>query len=181
MRDNEQQPPKEPYLPPSQPYPSWSYDEEPQPAPPPARPPSGKLPTGNLPNSAYPGPNGVYPNPNGPYPNPNNAHPGPNNTYPNPNSIYPNPNNVYPNPNSTYPSPSPNFNNTAPPHPKGPSGPLYPQENSPVSQYPAEAYYPDLTMDMGNSLGYSQGLQAHGISMPQPTQGIARLRQERRR
>ncbi len=85
--------------------------------------------------------------------NPNNPN--------NPNSLYAN------NPNSLYP-----YNNIE-------SGPLAHQENNPVSQFPADAYYPDLTMDMGNSLGYSQGIQHHAMSMPQPTQSIPRLRQER--
>ena len=43
----------------------------------------------------------------------------------------------------------------------------------------ADSYYPDLTMDMGSSLGYSQSIQHHSISMPQPTESLPRLRRER--
>jgi putative peptidoglycan lipid II flippase len=65
-------------------------------------------------------------------------------------------------------------------HPHNPSQPLPDQRNNIVSQQlPAETYYPDLTMDMGNSLGYSQSIQHHSISLPQPTQSMPRLRQER--
>jgi putative peptidoglycan lipid II flippase len=44
---------------------------------------------------------------------------------------------------------------------------------------PAEPYYPDLTMDLGSSLGYGQSMEYHSISMPQPTQSMSRLRQSR--
>lgn len=52
-------------------------------------------------------------------------------------------------------------------------------KNNPVPQSAADPYYPDLTMDMSSSLGYSQSIQYHSISMPQPTQSFSRLRQER--
>jgi len=52
--------------------------------------------------------------------------------------------------------------------------------NNPLSQVGDDTYYPDLTMDMGSSLGYSQSIQHHAISMPQPTQSsMPRLRQSR--
>lgn len=63
--------------------------------------------------------------------------------------------------------------------PYNPSQPLPDQRNNIVSQQLPETYYPDLTMDMGNSLGYSQSIQHHSISLPQPTQSMPRLRQER--
>lgn len=44
---------------------------------------------------------------------------------------------------------------------------------------PDETYYPDLTMDMGGSLGYSQSIQYHSISIPQPSQPMPQLRQAR--
>ncbi len=66
-----------------------------------------------------------------------------------------------------------------PPNPHNPysmpSGPLA----NPISQFSAEPYYPDLTMDMGSSLGYGQSIDYHSISMPQPTQSMPRLRQSR--
>ncbi|MDQ2888564.1 MAG: murein biosynthesis integral membrane protein MurJ [Chloroflexota bacterium] len=55
-----------------------------------------------------------------------------------------------------------------PPH--FPQGPQPPQ---------ADSYYPDLTMDMGSSLGYGQSIQHHSISMPQPTESLPRMRRER--
>ncbi|HEX7735680.1 MAG TPA: murein biosynthesis integral membrane protein MurJ [Ktedonobacteraceae bacterium] len=63
--------------------------------------------------------------------------------------------------------------------PQHPSGHLPNQVNAPLSQYPDDAYYPDLTMDMGSSLGYSQSIQYHSISIPQPSQPMPRLRQAR--
>src|SRR5581483_4633174 len=69
-----------------------------------------------------------------------------------------------PNPNSPYNTPSGNLGN-----------PAY----SPISQFSAEPYYPDLTMDIGSSLGYGQSMEYHSISMPQPTQTTPRLRQSR--
>jgi putative peptidoglycan lipid II flippase len=73
-----------------------------------------------------------------------------------------------------------------PPNPNNPNLPHNPssdylldQMNNPASQLPDDYYYPDLTMDMGSSLGYSQSIQYHAISMPQPTQGMPRLQQER--
>lgn len=58
---------------------------------------------------------------------------------------------------------------------------LQEQEHNPAVQALAPSYYPDLTMDMGNSLGYSQSIQHHSISMPQPTQSLLQLRRERQR
>lgn len=72
-----------------------------------------------------------------------------------------------------YPPPNPNNPYSMP------SGPLVNPGYNPISQFSAEPYYPDLTMDMGSSLGYSQGMEYHSISMPQPTQSIPRLRQSR--
>ncbi len=66
-----------------------------------------------------------------------------------------------------------------PQRPYNPSQPLPDPRNHIVSQQLPETYYPDLTMDMGNSLGYSQSIQHHSISLPQPTQSMPRLRQER--
>lgn len=64
-------------------------------------------------------------------------------------------------------------------HPNNPhisqSGHLGDPAYNPASQFSADPYYPDLTMDMGSSLGYSQSIQYHSISMPQPTQSIPRL------
>jgi len=68
------------------------------------------------------------------------------------------------------------------PHPPYPSASANAPFNTPHSaniQPTADPYYPDLTMDMGSSLGYSQSIQYHAISMPQPTQSLPRLRQER--
>ena len=55
--------------------------------------------------------------------------------------------------------------------------PLSPPNQSPGpgAEVSEDAYFPDLTMDMGSSLGYSQSLQYHAISMPQPTQAMLRL------
>jgi putative peptidoglycan lipid II flippase len=60
-----------------------------------------------------------------------------------------------------------------------PSQPLFDQTNQPISQPLADSYNADLTMDMGNSLGYSQSIQHHSMSLAQPTHSIPRLRQER--
>jgi putative peptidoglycan lipid II flippase len=51
--------------------------------------------------------------------------------------------------------------------------------NSGVRMLDDDTYYPDLTMDMGSSLGYGQSIQHHAISMPQPTQSMPRLPQSR--
>lgn len=85
-------------------------------------------------------------------------------------------------PPSGYPLPGPGnpYNQVAP----QPPGPSYPQ-NFPSGHFfddievPDDTYYPDLTMDMGGSLGYSQSIQHHAISMPQPTQALPQLRQTR--
>jgi putative peptidoglycan lipid II flippase len=69
--------------------------------------------------------------------------------------------------------------NTSNNAPDASSGPLFDSAYNPASQIPPDAYYPDLTMDMGTSLGYSQSLQHRAGSMPQPTQSLPRLRQER--
>lgn len=47
------------------------------------------------------------------------------------------------------------------------------------AQFSDTSYDPDLTMDMGRSLGYSQSIQYHAISMPQPTQSMPKLHQTR--
>lgn len=83
-----------------------------------------------------------------------------------------------------YPTPGPN----GPYNQAGYPGPNYPQNapagfdpfnNSQVSHTPDDTYYPDLTMDMGSSLGYSQSIQFHAISVPQPTQSIQKVQQSR--
>jgi putative peptidoglycan lipid II flippase len=76
-------------------------------------------------------------------------------------------------PMPAYPPPGPN-NPSNPP-----SGHLVDPAYNPISQFPAEPYYPDLTMDMGSSLGYGQSMEYHTLSMPQPTQSMPRLRQSR--
>ena len=53
------------------------------------------------------------------------------------------------------------------------------QMNNPNQQFPEDIYYPDLTMDMGSSLGYGQSLQYHAISVAQPSQALPKLRQSR--
>jgi putative peptidoglycan lipid II flippase len=65
-----------------------------------------------------------------------------------------------------------------PPYNRAPVSPFNQQYN-PSAPLPPDAYHPDLTMDMGSSLGYGQSIQFHSISMPQPTQSLPRLRQER--
>jgi putative peptidoglycan lipid II flippase len=60
-----------------------------------------------------------------------------------------------------------------------PSGHLVDPAYNPISQFSAEPYYPDLTMDIGSSLGYGQSMEYHTLSMPQPTQSMPRLRQSR--
>jgi putative peptidoglycan lipid II flippase len=74
----------------------------------------------------------------------------------------------------------------------------YDQEHAPVGPFqaphnPAEPdnypqfspssapYDPDLTMDTGSSLGYSQTMEFHSISMPQPTRDFPRLRPHEKR
>jgi putative peptidoglycan lipid II flippase len=59
-------------------------------------------------------------------------------------------------------------------HQPAPRSPLN-QPSEPGAEFSDDAYYPDLTMDMGSSLGYSQSLQYHAFSMPQPTQAMPRL------
>ncbi len=61
------------------------------------------------------------------------------------------------------------------------SGDLLDQIDNPQANFAEESYYPDLTMDMGSSLGYSQSIQYHAISMAQPTQSMSlpRLHQSR--
>jgi len=80
--------------------------------------------------------------------------------------------------------PSGNLPNNVYPYPYSPSSyaPSSGLQNGPAPQLPRdqEPYNADLTMDMGNSLGYSQSIQHHSISMPQPTQGLRRLRWENR-
>ena len=67
----------------------------------------------------------------------------------------------------------------------GPNNPLSPSPdyafdpNASGVRMSDDTYYPDLTMDMGSSLGYGQSIQHHAISMPQPTQSMARLPQSR--
>lgn len=60
-----------------------------------------------------------------------------------------------------------------------PAGHVPHHVSSPLSQYSEDSYFPDLTMDMGSSLGYSQSIQYHSISIPQPSQPMPRLRQAR--
>jgi len=83
-----------------------------------------------------------------------------------------------------YPTPGPN----GPYNQAGYPGPNYPQNapagfdpfnNGQVSHTPDDTYYPDLTMDMGSSLGYSQSIQFHAISVPQPTQSIQKVQMSR--
>jgi putative peptidoglycan lipid II flippase len=62
---------------------------------------------------------------------------------------------------------------------KPPSGYLPDQVNNPVSQFSDDTYFPDLTMDMGSSLGYTQSIQFHAISIPQPSQALPKVRQSR--
>lgn len=151
------------------PYQGWSYYQEPQPAqpaPPPARPPAQRP---NNPNTVYrPGeahhpynlnnhpqnPDGPQ-NPHNPYRprHPYNAH-GPQSQQ-----------NMQGMPNPYYSAQNPAFDQ---------------MNDAQGTQPPAEHYYPDLTMDMGNSLGYTQGIQYRAISMPQPTQTLRKLRQEQR-
>lgn len=72
-----------------------------------------------------------------------------------------------------------------PPSARPPSGYLPPNPHippNPPSAFPEphqDAYYPDLTMDMGSSLGYGQSIQHHSISMPRPTESVPKLRQSR--
>lgn len=61
------------------------------------------------------------------------------------------------------------------PNPPSSSAPF---EQSGAHMQP-ETYNPDFTMNMGGSLGYTQGLQYHSINMAQPSQSLPRLRQER--
>lgn len=76
--------------------------------------------------------------------------------------------------------PPPGYPPPGAPHPyPASSGPLADPAYNQQAQLPDESYYPDLTMDMGSSLGYGQSMEYHFISMPQPTQSMPRLRQSR--
>ena len=161
MRNDEQQPPQEPPSP--QPY---QHPARPQNQEQPGGPPAGQSPgyytfdLDNQYNQQMPAgaPIGQPPVYRGPDPN--------------------NPRNIY---NQQIPplppaGPPPGY---YAPDPKNPSGYLPDQANNPLSQFPDDTYYPDLTMDMGGSLGYSQSIQYHSISMAQPSQAIPQLRQTR--
>lgn len=67
--------------------------------------------------------------------------------------------------------------------PNNPNNPYNPEQMGQMygagMPYTNELYDPDLTMDMGSSLGYSQSIQFHAISMPQPTQSMPRVHQTR--
>jgi putative peptidoglycan lipid II flippase len=70
--------------------------------------------------------------------------------------------------------------------PASPAGPLHAYNNPPPEnnqQFPPAPspydYDPNLTMDMGNSLGYGQTMDFHASSMPQPTTSIPRIREKR--
>ncbi len=73
--------------------------------------------------------------------------------------------------------------------PASPNGPLnalnYPPQPDNNGQFSPllspSSYDPDLTMDMGNSLGYSQAMEFHANSMPQPTRSLPRLRAHEKR
>lgn len=81
-----------------------------------------------------------------------------------------------PNPNQLYNQPPAGYN----PNSQVPTG-NYP-DNNPLAQPPESSYYPDLTMDLGSSLGYSQSMEYHAISLPPPappSMSMPRLRQSR--
>jgi putative peptidoglycan lipid II flippase len=71
--------------------------------------------------------------------------------------------------------------------PAAPAGPFhaynYPPQPENNQQFPPAPspydYDPNLTMDMGNSLGYGQTMDFHASSMPQPTTSIPRIREKR--
>lgn len=156
MRNDEQQPQQGPQAPQQYPYPGRPQNQEP-----PGRSPGSyafeppnqynqQMP-GNVPGGPPPGYRGSDPN---------------------------NPPNVY---NQQMPvnppaGPPPGYYG---PDPRNPSGYLPNQADNPLSQFPDDSYFPDLTMDMGSSLGYSQSIQYHSISIPQPSQPMPRLQQER--
>lgn len=81
--------------------------------------------------------------------------------------------------------PPPGYPPNNPPLPYQYNNPHQPMYGNPPSDQlfdqEEETYYPDLTMDMGSSLGYSQSIQFHSISMPQPTQSLSlsQIRQTR--
>ena len=60
-----------------------------------------------------------------------------------------------------------------------PNPPSLVSRNQPNEQFQADSYHPDLTMNMGGSLGYTQGLQYNAMNMAQPSQELPRMRQER--
>lgn len=62
-------------------------------------------------------------------------------------------------------------------HPHPPSAGS--QFEQPAAYSQADAYDPNMTMNMGDSLGYTQGLQYNSFNIAQPSQSIPRLRQER--
>lgn len=170
MRNDEQQPQQG--VQPSQPYQGRPYNHEQQPVYPPAGPPPGYNPS-NPPNFYSPDSPTLRPpgNPNNPNSLYNQEPPTvrPPGGYA-PGSLPGNPNN----PNNPY-SPY----NQEPPTVRPPSGYLPENMYNPNSGVLDESYYPDLTMDMGSSLGYSQSIQHHAISMPQPTQAIPKFHQTR--
>lgn len=69
--------------------------------------------------------------------------------------------------------------------PDGPDRPphahYYPPQPDNNGQFSPSSYDPDLTMDMGNSLGYSQAMEFHAGSMPQPTRSQPRIRAHEKR
>ncbi|MGH2506603.1 MAG: murein biosynthesis integral membrane protein MurJ [Ktedonobacteraceae bacterium] len=162
MRNDEQQPPQGPRGP--QQNPGLPYNQGQPVSPPLARPLSGSLPP--YPSFGPPSHHGE------PIPPPS-AHPLSGNLPP------------YPSfgPPSHYgqPVPPPSarpLSGNLPPYPNVPSNQAgYTPENN--QELLSSVYYPDLTMDMGSSLGYGQSIQHHSISMPQPTESVPRLRQSR--
>lgn len=99
--------------------------------------------------------------------------PDPNNLYHQAGYPQAHPNNAYN--QAGYPQANPYNPN---PDPAAPGHGFDPLSNSGV-HLSDDTYYPDLTMDMGSSLGYGQSIQHHTISMPQPTQSMPRLPQSR--
>lgn len=205
---NQEQPPVRPAGPPPN-YPpanpTGPYSQEQPPVHPTGPPPNYPYPNPNSPYNqeqppvrpAGPPPNYLPANPTSPY---NQEQPpvrpaGPPSNYPLPTFSQeqplfrpagPPPNYPPPNPNGPYNQEQPLVRPAGPPSgnlPHNPNNPYSQVQSGPVfgsnPQFTSEPYDPDLTMDMGSSLGYSQSIQYHAISMPQPTQEMPRFHQAR--
>jgi putative peptidoglycan lipid II flippase len=55
-----------------------------------------------------------------------------------------------------------------------------PDPNNPAPQIYSTPYYPDITVDMGNTMSYGQTMGFHPISIPQHSQPIPKLRRQER-